>query len=137
MKTPLLYSIVPIAPSKTMMRSGSRRRSRRDIRLSPHRVILRLRMMHDDGRRALLRDELERAGQLHSELALGGQELEHLRVVIQIRTRAIAPRVALSAPCGHTQIVPQLAVCPFGDCFGGLHRETVSVVRLGVFAGLL
>src|SRR5439155_10648306 len=38
--------------------------------LSPHRIVLGLRMVHDDRRRALLRNELVRARELHTELAL-------------------------------------------------------------------
>ena len=52
-------------------------------------------MMHEDGGRALLGDELERGRQLHAQGFLGGQELEQLRVVLEVGAGAVAPRVAL------------------------------------------
>jgi hypothetical protein len=39
-------------------------------------------MVDDDRRRALFRNELIRARQLHSELALDWQDLEQLRVIL-------------------------------------------------------
>src|SRR5690348_11861581 len=111
MKTPRWYSIVPIAPSKRTMRSGSTSRLRREFcvilseakdrllthrecgwlaalrRLTPHGVVLRLRVVHDDCGRALLRQELERARQLHPELTLGGEQPEDRGMIVEVRTR--------------------------------------------------
>src|SRR5262245_2618659 len=116
MNTPLLYSIVPIAPSNTTMRCGSSRASsvtrvmcgavpRCSVNVSlricvlerratpdlsyllvdalgradhaAHGVVFRLRMVHDDRRRALLRHQLMSARELHPELLSGWQQLEH------------------------------------------------------------
>src|SRR5437763_580488 len=133
MNTPLLYSIVPIAPSKTTMDAGSRRRW--SLALSaPDGIVLGLWMVHDDRRRALFRHELERARELHAQLALGRKNLEELPVVLQVGAGAVAPRVALALSGGNAKLVARMAVRPFGDGFGGLHRDAVHIERFGVFA---
>src|SRR5665647_46691 len=145
MKTPLAYSIVPMAPSKRTSDSGSMRRckavvvicrpeqsegpaccSRGEVQvlrcaqddsccfpnfcsrpldpdsccypLDPdtlarrsYRIVLRLWMVHVNRRRALLRNELKRRRQLHAQLRFGGQELEELLVIFQVRTGAQSP----------------------------------------------
>src|SRR4051812_9820856 len=103
MKTPLLYSMVPIAPSKTTIEFGSRRRSMFTSSRPAHRVVFRLRVMHDDRRRALFRDQLEGTRQLHAELALRGKDSKQLRVVLQVRAGTVTPRVALALTGGHAE----------------------------------
>ena len=81
--------------------------------------------------------ELEGARELHPELALGRQDLEELRVILEIGTRAIAPRVAFALTGRNTEIVTHLPMHPLGDRLRGLDREAVHVERLGVLAGVL
>src|SRR4051812_47601677 len=71
--------------------------------LASDRVVLRLGMMHDDRRRALLRDQLECARQLHPQLALRRENLEQLRVILEVGTCAVAPRVALPLAGRHAE----------------------------------
>src|SRR4051812_33262209 len=52
-------------------------------------VVLRLRMVDDDRRRALLGDELKGARQLHAELGFGGKQLEDHPVILEIGTGAV------------------------------------------------
>src|SRR6185503_16181935 len=176
MNTPLLYSMVPMAPSKTTMAEGSRRRSmftachppeRSEWRICsyerrsqaqildsfaalgreddhcgallrpPHRIVLRLWMMHDDRRGALLGDQLKRARELHAELALGRQNLEQLGVILEVRTRTIAPRIPLALTRRHAQIVAELAMQPLGDCLSGFNAQAVHVKRFGVLVRAL
>src|SRR5215207_1056766 len=121
MNTPLAYSIVPMAPSNSTRASGSARRASagvvmrtsggatmvrrsiagaRDFGGGAHGVVLGLRVVHDDGGGALLGDELIRRRQLHAERLFSRQELEELRVVLEVGAGAVAPRVALAAPAG-------------------------------------
>src|SRR6266550_3283882 len=110
MNTPLLYSCVPIAPSKTMTCCGSSRRAinglsgngrlrfcRSSFAAATNCVVLGLWMVDDHGRRRLLGEKLERLGEIHTERFLRGKELEHRGVVVEIGARAISPRVALTA----------------------------------------
>src|SRR5712671_4006862 len=102
--------MVPIAPSKTMTWCGSRRRAisgfsgncglcfrRGTGRRSAHCIVVRFRMVDYHGGGRLLGEELESFGEVHSECFLGGEELEHRSVVIEIGTRTIAPGVALTS----------------------------------------
>ena len=89
--------------------------------------------MDDDRRGALLGNELEGARQLHAELALGRQDLEQLRVILEVRAGAVAPRVALALTGRHAQLVANLAMHPLGDRFRRLDGEAVDVERFGVF----
>src|SRR5262249_54066782 len=109
--------------------------SSRDV--APNGVVLRLRMMDDERRSALLWHELERAGECHSELALGGKNLEELSVGLEVGTRAVTPRVAFALPGRHAEFMPQLARQPLGNRFGGFDGEAVDVERLGVFVARL
>src|SRR5215211_4279657 len=113
MNTPLAYSIVPIAPSNSTSALGSTRRARagevmrasgesmvrrsdagaRPFGGGTHGVVLGLRVMDDHGGGALLGDELVRRCEFHAERLLGGEELEELRVILQVGTRAVPPRV--------------------------------------------
>src|SRR6478752_4403114 len=126
MNTPRLYSIVPIAPSKTTIESGSRRRSIVVTRSASHRVVLRLRMMHDDRRRALLGDQLEGARQFHTELAFRRQNLEQLRVVLEVRAGPVTPRVAFALSRRHPELVTRATVHPLGDRLRRLDGEPVG-----------
>ena len=121
---------MPIAPSKTTMALRVEQAlelgahaSLHVRRLAAHGVVLRLRMMDDDRRRALLGNELERARQLHAELAFRRQDLEQLRVILEIGARAVAPRIALALSGGHAELVTNRAMHPFGDRFRGFDRE--------------
>src|SRR5215210_9128655 len=109
MNTPLLYSCVPIAPSKTMTCSGSSSRaisgfsSNCSLRLArgagsraSHRVILGFGVMNDHCRRRLLGEKLERFSQIHPERFLRRQKPEHRGVVVEVGTGAVAPRIPLS-----------------------------------------
>src|SRR4051812_34728563 len=89
------------------------------ISRASHGVVLRLRMMDDDRRRALLGNQLVSARGRHAELALRGQNLEQLRVVLEVGGRAMAPGVALALTSRHAEVVAKLAMQPFGDCFRG------------------
>src|SRR6185436_5868284 len=104
---------------------------------SAHRVVLRLRVMHDDGGRALLGNKLECAGQLHAELAFCRENPEQLRVILEVWTRTVAPRVAFALAGRNAEIMTQLAMHPFGNGFGGFHRESVQVERFGVLVRVL
>src|SRR5690348_18437306 len=94
-------------------------------------------MMDDDRRRALLGNELEGARQFHAQSPLGGQQLEERRMILEIRTRAIAPRVALATAAGNSQLVLDAPVQPLGERLGRLHREPVQIKRFRVLAGVL
>src|SRR6476620_5524276 len=109
MNTPLLYSCVPMAPSKTMTCCGSSRRAinglsgngclrfRRGVRgRAAHRVVLGLRMVDDHRGRRLLRQKLERLSEIHAEGFFRGKELEHRGVIVEIGACPVSPRVALT-----------------------------------------
>src|SRR5512132_3175597 len=100
--------MVPIAPSNTMTWCGSRRRAisgfSGNCRLrfrrgggATYRVVLRFRMMNDHRGGRLLRQNLECLGKVHPEGFPGGKKPEDCGVIVEIRTRAISPGVALSA----------------------------------------
>src|SRR3954468_13822530 len=155
MKTPLPYSIVPIAPSNSTIRDGSRSSPSSldfasDIRglppsrplalstsFGPDRIVLRLRMMRHEGRRALFGNQLKRLTQGHPELLLRGQQTEHDLVIVEIRARGIPPRVALAAARRNSQLGLLVAMHPLRHRFGRLDGEAVREVRLGVFVGAL
>ena len=120
-----------------MRRVRLRRRLRLPLCCRAHGVVLRLRMVHDHRRRALLGDELERGRQLHSERLFRRQQLEELRVILEIRTRAVAPRVALAATAGDPELATDAAMQPFRHRFRALDRESVLIERLAVLAGRL
>ena len=65
------------------------------------------------------------------------QDLEELRVILEIGARAVAPRVALALTGRHAEVVAHLAMHPLGDGFGGFDRDAVDVERFGVLAGVL
>src|SRR4051812_436384 len=101
--------MVPIAPSKTMTWSGSSNRAisgfsgNGGLRFAgdvagraAHGVVLRPGVVHDHRRGRLLWQKLEGFGELHSERFLRRQQLEHGCVIVEIRTRAVTPRVALA-----------------------------------------
>src|SRR6187431_1744496 len=153
MNTPLAYSIVPIAPSNSTSASGSTRRASagevmsasgetmvrgcagagtrwsdsRALRCRAHGVVLGLRVMHDHGGGALLRDQLERRGELHAERLLGGEQLEQLRVVLEVRARAVAPRVPLAASARYAELAADPAVQPLGYRLRALDGDAVLV----------
>src|SRR6185503_3259291 len=60
-------------------------------------VVLRFGVVNDDRCRRLLGHQLESFGELHAESFFRRQELEHGGMVVEIRTRAVAPRVTLAA----------------------------------------
>src|SRR3954466_16117793 len=122
--------MVPIAPSKTMTWSGSSSRAISGFsgngrlrfgcsigRGPANGVVLRFRMVNDDRGCRLFGHELECFRQLHPEGFGCRQQLEDRRVVIEIGTSAVAPRVALAA--GNSELLLDLPVCPFRD---GLSR---------------
>src|SRR5688572_9697358 len=141
MNTPLAYSIVPIAPSNSTRASGSTRRASagevmsasdetmvriadcgvreptsdsRALRCRAHGVVLGLRMVHDHGGGALLGDQLERRRELHAERLFGGEKLEQLRVILEVGTRAVSPRVPLAASARDAELTADAAVHPLG-----------------------
>src|SRR6266496_3151611 len=104
MNTPLLYSIVPIAPSKTMTCCGSSSRvisgfsGNGSLRLTGNAgaraangVVLGVGMMDDHCCSRLLGQELKCLGELHPQRFPGGEKLEDGDVIIQVGTRTVAP----------------------------------------------
>src|SRR5271169_1131971 len=55
-----------------------------------HHEILRVRMMHHDGGRTLLRIEQKARRQLHADRLVGMQQRKQLGLVFEVRTRRIA-----------------------------------------------
>src|SRR4051812_6374262 len=108
-----------LGPSTSALRAFARddtkAGARDDRSCPPHGVVLRLGMMHDDRRGALLRDELERARELHAELALRRQDLEELRVILEIGTGAVAPGIALALSRRDAKIMTKFPMHPLGD----------------------
>src|SRR2546423_10881003 len=143
MKTPLLYSIVPIAPSKTTTCCGSSSRvingfsgnrslcfSRSARAGAANRVVLRFWMVDNHSGRRLLRHQLKRFGELHAERFLCREKPEDRNVVIEVRTGAIAPGVPF--PRFESKFVLNALMRPLSDCFCRFHRQSVGVERLGV-----
>src|ERR1700704_6608376 len=129
MNTPLLYSWVPIAPSKPMTFCGSSRRAinglsgncrlrfrRRVGCRAAHRVVLRLRMMDDHRSGGLLGQELKRLGEIHPKRFLRRKKLEHRCMVVEVGARTVAPRIALAT--GDAELLLDAEVRPLGDSFG-------------------
>src|SRR5881628_168226 len=116
--------MVPIAPSKTTTCCGSSSRSTSGLsgnglllrRGTAHCVVLRFRVVDDDRRRRLFGHQLEGLGKIHSQRFLRRQKLEHRSVIVQIGTRAVTPRVALTTI--HADLVLYSAMRPFGYRFG-------------------
>src|ERR1700681_1874231 len=130
MNTPLLYNCVPIAPSKTTTCCGSRslvisgfsgngglcfRGSAR--RGAAHGGVLRFGVVNYDRGGRLFREELERLREVHAQCFLRWKELEYRGVIVEIRARAVAPRISLSAR--HAQLVLDPAMRPLRHRFGG------------------
>ena len=90
-------------------------------------------MMHQDGGRALFGNELICRRELHAERFLGREQREELRVVFQVGTRPVAPRVALPAPARDAELAPDPAMQPLGDRLRGLDGEPVRIEALAVF----
>src|SRR6476661_64920 len=107
------------------------------LRCRTHGVILGLWVVHDHRGRALLGDELERRRQLHPERLFRRQQLEELRVILEIRARAVAPRVALPTTARNAELAPDAAMQPFSDRFRALDREPVLVERFAVLTSRL
>src|ERR1039458_6807040 len=59
--------------------------------------VLRCRMVHHDGRGALLRIKQESGGQMHTDVFVGMQQREQLGLIFQIGARRVSKRVARSA----------------------------------------
>src|SRR6476646_1801465 len=74
------------------------------LRCCSNRVVLRLRVVDDYRGRALLGDELERRRQLHPERLFRRQQLEELRVILEIGARAVSPRVALPTTARNAEL---------------------------------
>src|SRR5215210_3490282 len=128
--------MVPIAPSKTMTWCGSRSRAisgfsgNGGLRLgrsagggSAHRVVLRFGVMNDHGSCRLLGKQLEGLGEVHPQRLLGGKELEDGGVVVEIGTRAVSPRISLSA--WDAELLLDAAMRPFGNSLRGFDGQTV------------
>src|ERR1700694_4468137 len=143
MNTPLLYSCVPIAPSKTMTCSGSRSRAISGLSGNchlrfgdgtgcgtAHGVVPGFRMVDYDRRRRLLRQQLERFGEVHPKRFFRGKELEHRCVVVEIRTRSVAPRITLSTRYG--ELLLNSTMRPFGDGFRGFDGQPVRIEGFAV-----
>src|SRR6266550_7541009 len=81
------------------------------------RVILGFGMMDDHCGGGLLREKLERFGEVHAKRFLGGEQLEHGRVVIEIGTRSVSPRVPLAA--WDTELLLDAAVRPLRHRLSG------------------
>src|SRR6267378_3469552 len=99
-------------------------------RRSAHCVVVRFGMVDYHGGGRLFGEELEGFSEVHSKCFLGGKKLEHSSVVVEIRTRTIAPGVALTRL--ETQLLLDLPMRPLRDCFGRFYREAVRVERFGV-----
>ena len=91
-------------------------------------------MVHDDCRGALLGNELVRGREFHAQRGLCRQQLEQLPVVLEIRTRAIAPRVALAPAARNAQLALDAPVHPLGHCFGRLDGKSVGVEGFAVLS---
>src|SRR4029078_5268341 len=79
-------------------------------------VVLRFGVVNDDRRRRLLGHQLESFGELHAKSFFRRQELEHGVLIVGIGTRAVAPRVTLSAV--DTQLALDAPVRPLGHGLG-------------------
>src|SRR5688500_12006700 len=140
MNTTLLYSVVRIAPSATITWSETSSQANSglsdngDLRSFCHdapgrctqRVVPGLGMVDDHGGGGLLGKKLESFRQLHAK-RFRGKQLEHDRVIVEIGTRAISPRVPLTG--GNSQLALDPPVCPFGDGFGCFDGEAMRVER--------
>ena len=71
----------------------------------------------------------------HPERLFRRQQLEELRVILEIGARAVAPRVALPTTARNAELAPDAAMQPFSDRFRALDRETVLIECLAVLAG--
>src|SRR5687768_247117 len=132
--------MVPIAPSATITWSGSSSLAISGLSgngglrsfwlgariRSAHRVVPGLGMVDDHGGGGLLGKKLESFRQLHAK-RFRGKQLEHDRVIVEIGTRAISPRVPLTG--GNSQLALDPPVCPFGDGFGCFDGEAMRVER--------
>src|SRR5271166_694445 len=104
-------------------------------------------MMRHDGRRALLRIEQEAGRQVHTDSLVGMQQREQLGLVLEVRTRRIAERIARPAiflvkeianmwrvVSGKTKFLTHALVIELGKCFGGLYAQAVQVEVFRVLA---
>src|SRR5215467_5571653 len=64
--------------------------------LGPHGEVDCLGMMHNNGGGGLLRHELVSLGEIDANCIPGGEQLEHLRVVLQVVNSLEAPAIAAS-----------------------------------------
>src|SRR5450756_2805505 len=87
-------------------------------------------MMDDDRRRRLLRKNLERFREIHAERFPRWEELEDGSVIVEISTRAVAPRVPL--PARHSHLLLDAPMRPLRHRLGCFHRQAVRVERFGV-----
>src|SRR5678815_3468390 len=112
----------PSSTSTTTTRTTTPRRPMEE-RLFLHEVVRRLRVMHDQRARRRLGHELVRARERHADRGLGREELEELRLVGEIRARAVAERIALAALLLEAQLLADLPVLPLGEAFRRRHAE--------------
>src|SRR5580700_6660561 len=127
-------------PPPRALRSADRRRQAGSLRGGefPGRGRVKVcgsRMVHDDRRRGLLGNYLERRRQRHADLRRGVQEREDDLVLLEIGTGTIAPRVPLAALVLEMQLAPNPSVRVFRERFGRLYGEAVKKIRLAVLSG--
>jgi len=95
-------------------------------------VIFRPRVVEDDCRSGLFRDQLEGGGEGHAQLFFGWQKIKDLAMVRQIRDRRIPPGIALALAGGNSQFAADVPMQVFGGGLGGLHGQPVEKVCLGI-----
>ena len=86
----------PPDPASGSVGRPSRRQGLRPSGPAEDGEVLRLGVVHHQGRRALLGDELHRLGQRHPDLLRRREQPEQLGLVRQVRAGGVAPGVALA-----------------------------------------
>src|SRR5947209_7835891 len=93
--------------------------------------------MHNDCCRRLLRNKLICLGELNTNCAADGEQLEDLRVIFQIGDSRIAPAVATPAGGVEAKFTANDTIGVFGERFCHLNTETMDEVGFCIVACLL
>ena len=89
--------------------------------------------MHDDGRGALLRGQLECAGEVHAHLVGERREqAQHVGVLLDVGTGRVAPRIAAPLIGAQAQFTLDTRVHQIRHALGGLNSKAMGEVGLGV-----